>query len=607
MQISGSPNSWFDRARFSWVLGAMLLLVGCQSESPTELEKETLEVRTASVLSSNTGDFRRRSYRKASHPGLASFAESAVAARHAGCDPVEEKEIYRFIAGRDDCLTAMTKDEIEKELGDPFAVNVLRKGVFPDSVDSVDDAIRGASLGFVRDSYVVGEGAQVPLAIAPRTAPRNLRYVIGWGPSAGVQLQSAEVFLSAAPGGHSSFHQVISWDRGSSKYNFYERRAQVGAEEGSTQVWSWAGDSTMARGAETKGRGCFDCHHNGVVIMKELPRPWNNWKSEVAAIPAPVVPEVVAEEVYFGEAKSAAVLERLITGGFQNYYQNWIRARFNNESGVIELTDVDEMLRHLFTNTTVNFRSTEVQSDGAQTSPPNREIDGIPNDFFLWDSVLNTLLGLDYQVPQVKFDRPGYDGFLKKHDFALLQESGVDVVYREEGSTHFSFFVPSPPLEDQYVITQLRLGKIVPDKFIAAVLMVDFVNPVFSTKRTGLFEYAAQVKTGRIEDGVSTVPEEFATLVEAAAASQPACDPSDLSSCTAEQQFLFYWNLPDDRWKPEIETRIQQHLDGIKNLAPEKQLEELMGLSVKRRSQFASWPIIRNLNEFSLLLPKTNL
>jgi hypothetical protein len=342
--------------------------------------------------------------------------------------------------------------------------------------------------------------------------------------------------------------------------------------------------------------------------MKELPRPWNNWHSELVSISPLVVPVNVANEQFFQQRKSAALLEDLIKGGFQNYYTNWLRARFERDGSEIRLTDVDQMLRRLTTNTTVNFRSTQIPSDGTKTSPPNRDIDGIPNDFFLWDSILNTLLGVDYTIPLVQFQRADYDSYLSQHKFRLVQQFGSGpIVYEQQGSTYFAFFVPVPALEDQYVLTQLRSAQILPDKFIASVLMVDFQNPVFSAKRATLDNYAAEIKTGTINNGVSSVPADFAAKVESAAAGQAPCDPDHLDQCTAEQQFLFYWKLPDDQWKNEMGKRIQEYLDQIKNLPADKQLDELLRLSVKRRDQFTQWPLIMNLDEFSLLLPSSDI
>lgn len=558
-----------------------------------------------------TGDFRWRSYLKQTHPKLLTSPEGQTftTPRNANCAPVESGKIYRFIEGMDLCVTPMTEQEIVEKLNDPFATAILRKGTFPDSVDAIVTAVSNSGLNLRQANYLVGEGSQIPTTVASREAPRNLRYVLTWGTS---PTSSAQIFLNAAPGGNSGFLQLISWNAQANKYNFFEFREQVGERTGtSTKVWSWTGDSSMARTPQTMGRGCFDCHHNGVVIMKELASPWNNWHSQLATISPLVVPMAVAQEQIFQNLSGAQDLERVVNSGFQIYYQNWLRDRYKNEQGTIQISDVNEMLRHLTTNTTVNFASSKIQSKGENTSPPNREISGIPNDFFLWDTALSTRLALNYTIPPITFKRSDYDNYLKTHNFKLVQPDFTkpddSPLYEQDGSTYFAFFVPVPSVEDSYMLSQMRSRKILSDKFIAALLMVDFKNPVFSDKRTSLQQYAEQIKTGTIKDEKSSVPDDFAQKVRAAAASQPACDTANLDNCTAEQQFLHTWDLPDDQWKASVQERIQTYLDGIKNLSPSQQLDQLMRLGIKRGSQFQSWPTIKNLQEFSLLLPETDL
>ncbi|MUG97309.1 hypothetical protein F7734_35270 [Scytonema sp. UIC 10036] len=557
-----------------------------------------------------TSDFQSRSSIE-KHPKVLTIPQepTLIAQKTANCAPVESGKIHRFIDGMDSCVAPMTEQEIGENLNDPFATAILRKGIFPDSVDAIVTEVSNSGLNLQQANYLLGEGSQIPTTVASREEPRNLRYVLTWGTS---PTSSAQILLNAPPGRDSSFLQVISWNAQAKKYNFYEFRAQVGETDNiSTRVWVWAGDSPMAHAPQTMGHGCFDCHHNGVVIMKELAFPWNNWHSQRAIISPLNVPLAVAQEQIFQNLNGAENLERAIRSGFQIYYQNWLRDRIKNEEGTIRLTDVSEMLRHLTTNTTINFASTNIESKGENTSPANSDISGIPNDFFLWDSALKTALNLNYTIEPIKFKRNDYDNYLKIHNFKLVQSDFTkpdgSPLYEENGSTYFAFFVPVPSAEDLFILTQMRSAKILTDKFIAALLMVDFKNPVFSEKRTSLQQYAEQVTTGTIMNGVSSIPDEFANKVKAVAASQPDCDPANLDTCSTEQQFLFTWNLPDDQWKTSVQQRIQTYLDEINNLSESERLDRLMRLAVKRRSQFQSWPTIKNLQEFSLLLPQTDL
>jgi len=526
------------------------------------------------------------------------------------CATVTSGIIYRFVEGEDDCLIPMSTEEIEEKLNDPFAQEILRANKFPETVREIVQEIDDSIPNFQQDSYLVGEGTQIPLSVAPREAERNLRYAITFGPSK----NNAQIFLSASPGGDSNFHQVISWDSNSQQYNFYERSAQKKIP-GNDQVWSWTGNSSLARQSATQGLGCFDCHHNGVVIMKELASPWNNWQSQLAKISPTLVPTAVANEALFKNLTGAEVLEGSIQSGVQNYYSQWLRSRYQRNDDTIQLSDVDQMLRHLTTNTTINFKSSTVQSNGLQTSPQNRAINGIPKDFFLWDKVLSTVLNIEYSIPNFTFPRNDYDAYLQQHQWELIQtESSAPlgevandrIAYQQDGSTYFSFFVPVPSFEDTYMATQLKNARIVTDKFMAALLMVDFKNPVFSPKRSRLQQYAAQITSGTIENNISTVPRDFAQLISANN-TQSVCTINNFDNCSAEQQFLYIWNLPDDQWKDTAKQLIQQYLDELDNLAPSEQLDQLMQLSIKRRGQFkspnANWQSISNLNEFSLLLP----
>jgi hypothetical protein len=557
-----------------------------------------------------TGDFRLRSYQKVTHPKFLSSPEG-IRFRNMlepNCEPVFSGKIYRYIAGIDQCVTPMTDRDIAKTLNDPFATAILRKGSFPNSIDAISTAILGSGLNLQEANYLVGEGSQIPTTIASREAPRNLRYVLTWG--------DAQIFLSAAPGGNSSVLQVISWNPQVKKYNFYEFREQQGKTSGtSTKVWSWAGDSAMAQTMAQTGQsiehGCFDCHHNGVVIMKELNRPWNNWKSELASVSALVVPSAVAQEKFFENLSDANELEMVVRGGFQTYYKNWLEERFKTQGDITQLSDVNQMLRHIITNTTVNLTSTQIQSNGANTSPPNSDISGIPNDFFLWDSALRAVLGLSYTIPPITLKRQDYDNYLSTHNFKLVQSNHKkpdgSPLYEQNGSTYFSFFIPVPAAEDLLMLKRIRSNKIVTDKFIAALLMVDFKNPVFSKKRSSLQQYANLIPTGTITSGVSSVPTDFAAKVRTAAAGQPTCDPTNLDKCTAEQQFLKTWDIPDNQWKTVAQEQIQSYLDEFKTIATIDQLDQLMRTSVKRQREFQSWKPISNLDEFSLLLPKTDI
>lgn len=147
------------------------------------------------------------------------------------------------------------------------------------------------------------------------------------------------------------------------------------------------------------------------------------------------------------------------------------------------------------------------------------------------------------------------------------------------------------------------------DKFATAVLMVDFQNPVFSSVRSSLQTYADKLDVATIDNqGVSNIPSLFIAQIQEAVKNQPPCSTQDLDSCSAEQQFLNTWNLPDATWKDTVNQRIQAYLKAVNNqIANGTGLSDYVDISISRGRQFASIDPINNLFESSLLLPQTDL
>ena len=550
------------------------------------------------------------------------------------CDRIVPYKIYRYIATLDKCLTPMSDREIEKQLNDPFATGLLRQGIFPPNAEAISHAIADSNLGYSQTSYVVGEGFQIPINTISREAPRSIRYVITWG----VNEKDAQIMLGTlAPASQSSVNDIISWDAKVNKYNFYALRHQVN-DPTSPLAWSWAGDSTLAPQPPTIRKSCFNCHHNGLPIMKELEIPWNNWHSVRAVISSSIVPIAVAKERFFQQRRGAEILETVIRGNLQNYYRHWIKVRLHKQGNTIEVSDVDQMLHHLTANTTINLKSSNIQSDRENTSPsenyrdleklrfpldkdvsdssapsPNKkeevDVTGIPPvDTFLSDTIFQSLLGLDYTSLSVTLSRKNYDAYLKKRNFALVgtksSKRGDMPLYRHDGSTYFAYFVPQVSAEDIYVTQQLLKANILTDKFVAAILMVDFKNPAFSEKRARLQKYAKQIPKGKIVNGVNIALNNFVNKIKAIV---KPCNPENFDICSAEEQFLYTWELPQNQWKQLTSDRLQTYVDSFTNLEANEQLERLMELSIKQSDRFASTLPFCKLFEFTGLIPETNL
>jgi hypothetical protein len=232
----------------------------------------------------------------------------------------------------------------------------------------------------------------------------------------------------------------------------------------------------------------------------------------------------------------------------------------------------------------------------------------LPNDFFLNDSVLRNVLNLNYAVPPLALARGSYQSFVAAQKFQLVNraEANGPPDYSQTGPTFFAFFVPVPAYEDAKAIQQLVLQKVVSAKFAAAVLMVDFPNPIFSPTRSSLGKYAVQIAQANLTPDSADAETQFASLVAQAAAGQPACNPVSITSCTPEQQFLFYWNQAN--WQAACQQQLSAYLAAVgTRIKTPAGVDDYLTLSVARANQFSTVPLVSNLHEFDLLLPCTQI
>lgn len=527
------------------------------------------------------------------------------------CPPVKARQLYRFLAGIDACMKPMPAAEISAELNDPFGQMLSRNaggaGVWPASISDLQQAIATALPSWApATSYLVGEGSQIPASLLDvkgqpvgRDGNRDFRYVLTWGANP----SSPVIFLSSLPAGIPGgtpppFLQVISFDPKKNGFNHYQfiNNADVidGGSNADPRTWSWAGDSTYARKPQSAGQGCFACHLNGGLNMKELTAPWNNWHSPQAGVSTLNVPVAMANDPLFLHLTGADKLQAVFQGAMFSYTEQTVKAAIAKDRTVAQPS---ELLRRLIVTTTINFRASQIPSSG------DSDITPVPNDFFLNDSTLRDVLPLNYQIPPLTIKRADFDQFVKNKQVALVDTNGTPN-YIQPGATFFAFFVPAPAYEDIKAIQQLINNKVISDKFAAAVLMVDFANPVFSQRRSSLMAYAAKITSGKA-DGAD-IPNQFAALVTAAAAGKPAVNPDHLAKATPEQQFLYYWNQAD--WKTACVTQINAYLQAVgSRIGTTAGANDYLTLAISRGIQFAHDPLVCNLNEMSLLLPTSSL
>src|SRR4029077_9001986 len=108
-----------------------------------------------------------------------------------------------------------------------------------------------------------------------------------------------------------------------------------------------------------------------------------------------------------------------------------------------------------------------------------------------------------------------------------------------------------PAFEDLVVLQKLVFTKVMPPKLAASLLMVDFQNPVFSTRRAALFQHMPMEI--RINNGESDLPAQILQSISSA--------PVAINSPEAE--LLANWNIPEDQWMNTFAQRIQDYMSHV--------------------------------------------
>jgi hypothetical protein len=502
------------------------------------------------------------------------FARAAVPAG------IDSERIHRFVLGIDKAPRVMSDEEAAEELNDPFATLLLRQGIFPADVNAILDAIDAA----VSDdhplhrksqgSFIVGEGSQIPWSNETASLSRGLRLVVTRGRNKEIDL----LISTAATGDPADrFLQVIGWDERKGVFHYYEH------EQGS---WVWAGNSLHALDPKARGRGPFDSHVNGALVMKELKFPWVHWKSVAASVP----PEVFApddparDDRLFTDASGAEFLETsvVIPG-----VERWTTARFAQripEDG--EIQDVPILMDQLFTTTTVNLVSSSRES---RTIGAEKNVD-LPSTFFVDSDTLSTApIGLA-APPGFSVSGKVYLDTLKRFGVAL-----VDGDFRQEGDTHFAFVVPERAFEDLSVVRRLVTIGVLSPRFVACALMVDFPNPVFSRRRAALAE-RVRVTATRTAGSSDLVDQAVKAMTSAADSSEEG---------SAEREFMANWELGEDGWRSEFDSRLDAYYSALNTrLADAAGFDDVFRLAESRRRRVFSTDLSERR---PLLFARTNL
>lgn len=489
---------------------------------------------------------------------------------------LDPQAIHRFVVGEDERPRQMGAEEAAQELGDPFATLLLLQGEFPKTAEEVLEKLRakvgeGDPLAAER-TFVLGEGTQLAESEAAENVEKSVRFVV----STGFDKEGPDVLISA-------FHpesqnaELMAWDRQSGGFNYY--RAVDGA-------WVFAGNSRHALSEPTEGKGPFQSHPSGAILMKELEIPWINWHSFEAPMSPTVFPQdsPLRTHRWFTDKEGADVFE---LGVAIPSMERWARARFEGiaaNGGTVE--NPRRIMKQVLATPTVNL----VTSKSEGRTPGNDGIDLPPSFFFSSTALTSPQIGLA-AAPTFQVPTELYAASVEKFDFRLADERG----FEQEGDTKFAFLVPERAREDDVVIeAALRFGLLTP-RFVAALLMVDFANPIFSNRRESLLAHMPLETT--IAEGASTFSEQAADAIVAAA--------DGTAQGSAEREFAERWAVGDDFAAP-FSRLLQPYFEGItQRLATQEGFDDFVRLAESRRRRMAE--DMEAIVESSLLFPKTNI
>ncbi|MEN9677085.1 MAG: hypothetical protein RIS76_2981 [Verrucomicrobiota bacterium] len=491
--------------------------------------------------------------------------------------------LFRFIEGVDS--SAQRLGPADKQ-NDPFFLSVLSSGSLPGTLQEVLDKIRQDHSELTRNSFLLGEGSQIP--VSPATPPefeRGFRFVVTWNREG-----RPDILLGTPAGARSGFLEVMAWDPQKRAFNYYER------QQPNSPLWFWKGDSSNAIQVESRGRACFRCHINGNPIMRELNRPWNNWHSEAVDISSTVPDEIRHQQPrrdLFTNKEQAKILEDAVRDGISR----WTTERMMRSLDQQNIRNVSSWTRQLLTTSNTNLGSSQTTSDTLMAIDPV-SVD-LPRSFFLNFDALDQALSKPLPVVNTRVKRADYEAALANHRFRLIEAIP---------DTFFAFSIPEPSGEDIEAIRLLLEKKIVSPKLAASLLMVDFPNPVYSKKRSQLFEFIATIDAGEFLTGGSNVDEQIVTAIRTHA--QPHTLPTNLlqvQQLGAADQFLFYYQLSDADREDTMIAHLHEYLTSVRQQLDRPQgVDDYLMLAVSRRGQFASvLPGIVLVQETDILFPST--
>lgn len=503
---------------------------------------------------------------------------SCAAFRRLPPEALQPNAIHRFVIGEDSELRALSREEAERELADPFATLLLLRGTFPRTAGEVLDALdrvvpEGDPLreGFF---FLLGEGSQIPMSAETEAVARNLRFLV----TRGQTNDGPDLLLS-------SFHpdepniELMAWDRQAGGFNYYQT-------VGGSNAWVFAGNSRHALLEPTQGKGPFESHLSGNFVMKELRFPWLHWHSQAANILPSVLPRdpplTNHPWVTNRNPQSAAICEDAVA---KPSIERWTKARFDQllaGGGVIR--DPKRIMLQVLDTPSVNLITSHTESRVAESIG---SVD-LPQTFFIDSEGLTEAVQLQAPPP---FAVSGeiYARSLVTLEVKLSDERG----FERTGDTHFAFAVPERAFEDGAVLRRAIKVGLISRRLAACLLMTDFANPIFSARRARLVAFTPDSAT--VINGGSDFSQQMGDTIAAAAMSTAEESP--------EREFARRWAAGED-FEPAFNSELDDYYRAITaRLATQEGFDDFVRLAESRRDHVRRMPI----HESPLLFAHTNI
>ncbi|MFP5265173.1 MAG: hypothetical protein ACLGJB_25070 [Blastocatellia bacterium] len=517
------------------------------------------------------------------YPYRAGLSGEAAPPNVAPPQAMEPDTLYRLVLGLDTQPRPMTPDEV-KGLEDPFG-RLLRSGrPFPLTLRRLLGAVD--ALADTQDAlpdqlvFLVADGGHIPWTPETNSLKRFFRFAVARGRGEFLLLISSSTAIDSADDG--AFLQVLGWDGVNEVFHYYERRAGT---------FFWAGMSNHALEDATRGRGPFDSHVNGSMVMKELRAPWIHWHAPQAGIneEALAPDDHLRDEPLF---RNRVTAERLEIEVVRPAIRRWNEARVRKAVGADGVwRRVHHFLRQAITDTTVNLATSETASrlltDDSLLRPPL--------SFFLnRDTLFGTLELVPAESAVTEIAIPG------RHYLQCLQRYDMhrsDGAIRIDGDSHFAFLTPEAAFEDTDLIEAMVRAGLVTPRFVACLSMTDFSNPVFSERRAALLRYVPEEVSG--PDLAAALESRF---VEALRTAVLAGDNGADQAGSPEREFLSNWDAEDH--EAAFIAGITDYFLALKaGMADPDVVDGWFRLAEYRRRRFRGRP----LAEFPLTTPRTNI